>query len=86
MNCPHHFKAGAIVKFGRGGSCDMCGSPIEPDGHWGYYLGDNSRGHSFLCTPPVLCPGCQRWLPKMNIICGDGWRVPQLEREKELVK
>ncbi len=86
MNCPHHFMAGSIIVFRPGGTCDTCGSPIDADGHWGYYLGDNSRGHVFMVKPLVHCPGCGNWLSKMHVPCGEGWRVKELEKEQEFVK
>lgn len=86
MNCPHNFKAGSIVRFSGWGHCDTCGGEIEIEGHWGYYLGDNSRGHVLTCMPRVHCTGCNNWLSRMHVPCGDQWRVKELEKEKELVR
>ncbi len=84
MNCPHNFKAGHIIVFRGGGSCDQCGGPIVTEGHWGYYLGDNSRGHVFLVQPRVPCHGCRQMLSKIHIPCGEQWRVPELEKIHEI--
>ncbi len=86
MNCPHHFHAGSVIKFLKDCSCDVCGSPIRIDGHYGYYMGDNSRGHVFILSPLARCPGCGNWLSKMHVPCGEGWRVPELEKEQETEK
>lgn len=86
MNCPHNFRAGQVIKFTCGGSCDNCGGPIVCDGHFGYYLGDNSHGHVFAVQPKVPCHGCRNMLSRIHIPCGDGYLWPFQVREKEEVK
>lgn len=79
MSCQHTILS--VIVFRGEGTCDQCGSPIEIDGHYGYYIGDNSRGHVFMVRPRVPCHGCRSMLGKIHVPCGEGWRVKELEQE-----
>lgn len=85
MTCPHIIPMHAPVRFDQMGHCDTCGGEIDTRGHWGYYIGDDRMGHVFSVSPRIHCTGCNNWLSKLRVVCGEDWRVPELEEKKPVL-